>query len=94
MTTPSAGDVGNELTAPGPSQLVTSLVLIGGKQYQAVTIRTPSATLTVFLDKAEAQGWAAMIEGTAGRMTAAGLYVSNGQMPAPPMRGGQDGQVH
>jgi hypothetical protein len=71
-------DPGNPLLDGGPARLTTSVVETADGQRLALTIRTASTTLTVFLNQDGARTWAANITGTAGRMSAAGLIVAPG----------------
>jgi hypothetical protein len=86
MTTPmppTPFDTGNELLAAGPANLFASLMEIPGTgQVLMLTIRTPSATVTVALNQDSGRAWADQIRGEAGKMSAAGLIVAgNGQVP-------------
>lgn len=74
-------DTGNALLAEQPAALVTALVQTPGGQRLALTVRTPSATVTVFLAGQDAKAWAARLTQDAGAMSAAGLVVANG-LPA------------
>lgn len=77
MTTPVPPvDTGNHLLAEGPAQLTTTLVDTPTGQRLALTIRTPSATVTVFLGGADAKEWAVQLAADAGRMSGAGLIVA------------------
>ncbi|HEV2375183.1 MAG TPA: hypothetical protein VGS19_23865 [Streptosporangiaceae bacterium] len=86
MTTPQQPvppvDTGNTLLTQQPAHLVTTLVEVGGGQRLAMTIRTPSTTPTVLLEKADADTWAANLTKTAKLMSASGLIVGgNGMVP-------------
>ena len=61
-------DQGNTLLAEGPAMLTVEPVGEPGRQQKmAVTIRTPSTTLTVILDRAHGKLWAQRIaDGAAG----------------------------
>ncbi len=55
---PEVLDIGNQLLAPGPSLLnVTTATMPGGSKILIATIRTDSATLTVWLTRPEAETW-------------------------------------
>ena len=69
-------DPGNRLLGPVPAELTCAVLGTPAGQRLALTIRTGSATLTVFLDKAAAGSWAAAISGNAGRMSGSGLVVA------------------
>jgi hypothetical protein len=83
MTAPQPAplDTGNQLLAETPATLTTALVETPKGQRLALTIRTASATLTVFLGRADGETWARNIKGTAGQMSSAGLIVANGIAP-------------
>ncbi len=78
MTTPpvSPFDQGNPLLAETPSQMTTVLLDTPAGQRLALTIRTPSATMTVLLAGKNAREWAAMLTRTADTMSASGLIVA------------------
>jgi hypothetical protein len=71
-------DMANALLGETPAQLVTQLVDTPAGQRLAMTIRTPSTTLTVFLAAADAKTWARQLGGEAAGMSASGLVVANG----------------
>ena len=71
-------DTGNQLLSGQPAQITTALMQTAAGQQMALTIRTPSTTLTVFLGKDDAIGWARNIEGTAKQMSGSGLIVAAG----------------
>jgi hypothetical protein len=75
---PPPFDTGNLLLAEQPAQLTTAVIQTPGGQRLATTIRTPSATLTVFLAKKDADSWAAALATGAGGLSVAGLVVANG----------------
>ncbi len=84
MTTPQPAplDTGNQLLTQTPAQLTTTLVQTPAGQQMALTIRTASTTLTVFLAKADGETWAANIKRTVDAMSGAGLIVAgNGMVP-------------
>jgi hypothetical protein len=78
MTTPAPPlvDEGNALLAEAPAQCSTGLVQTPAGQRLALTVRTPSTTLTVLLGQADAKVWAANISTAAAQMSAAGLIVA------------------
>ena len=94
MTTPPV-DAGNPLLAETPSQLTTALLQTAGGQRLAVTIRTPSTTLTLLLGKADADAWAVNLKNAAVQMSGSGLIVAapglNGpvQLTPPPSTNGE-----
>lgn len=81
MTTPTAPrpievppvDPGNQLLADHGAQIACAPVDTSAGQRLALTIRTPSTTLTVFLQKQDAENWAAMIAQAA--LSVSGLIV-------------------
>lgn len=66
-------DPANQLLAPGPSQLATGVVTTPEGQRMVLTVRTGSATVTVFLARDDALAWAENIRSTAVGMS--GLFV-------------------
>ena len=81
MTQPSQVapyDTGNQLLAEQPAQLHTALVDTPAGQRLAMTVRTTSATLTVFLQGPDAKTWAAQLTRESAAMSGAGLVVANG----------------
>lgn len=72
---PPPADTGNQLLAEGPAQLTTALVATPSGQRLLLTIRTASATVTVFLQGPDAKKWAAQLSADASRMSGAGLVV-------------------
>jgi hypothetical protein len=82
-------DTANSLLGEQPAQLVTALVATPAGQRLALTVRTPSATVTVFLAGQDARAWAARLTRDADGMSVSGLVVANGavpQMPPGPVR--------
>jgi len=71
-------DPGNQLLGETAALLSTALIDTPAGQRLALTIRTPSTTLTVLLIKADADAWAANLAGTARQMSRSGLIVANG----------------
>jgi hypothetical protein len=80
MTTPQQPappfDPGNQLLGEQPAQCTTALIPTAVGQRLALTIRTPSATLTVFLGKDDAITWAGNLRNTAKQMSGSGLIVA------------------
>jgi hypothetical protein len=62
-------DMGNILLGEAPAQLVTQIVNTPGGQRLALTVRTPSTTLTVFLAKDDANRWLSQLQTETGRMS-------------------------
>lgn len=75
-----AVDPGNGLLSEVPAQLTTALVTTPAGQKLAVTIRTTSATVTVFLGGADAKLWAQQLAKDAALVPGAGLVVARGAM--------------
>ena len=71
-------DEGNALLCETPAQLTTMRVNTPVGQRLAATIRTPSTTLTVFLDGTDARTWAAQLTKDAASVSAARLVVADG----------------
>lgn len=87
MTVPQAPpfDAGNSLLAETPALLTTSLLDTPSGQRLAVTVRTPSTTLTVLLNGADAKTWGDHLSAQAAPMSRSGLVVaSGGALPRPP----------
>jgi hypothetical protein len=78
MTTPQVPpfDQGNGLLGETPAQMTTIVLDTPAGQRMALTIRTPSTTLTVLLAGKDAQEWAATLTRTADTMSASGLIVA------------------
>lgn len=84
MTTPvpvPPFDQGNQLLAEVPAQLSTALVDTPKGQRLALTIRTPSATQTVFLGGPDAKAWAAQLTRDAAAMSSSGLVIAGAVIP-------------
>lgn len=75
---PAPFDTGNALLGEQPAQLVTGIVATPAGQRLALTVRTPSATVTVFLAGPDAKAWAARLTQDAGSMSVTGLVVAGG----------------
>ena len=73
-------DTGNPLLAEQPATITTAVIPTPLGQRLALTIRTPSATLTVFLGGADAKTWAAQLTRDAAGMSSAGLIAANGNV--------------
>jgi hypothetical protein len=71
VTTPPVPffDVGNPLLAQGPANLDTGSVSGPGGKVGVVTIRTASATQTVFIGAADLRNWAALLTGLADQLS-------------------------
>jgi hypothetical protein len=80
---PPAWDEGNQLLGGGPAQLTTRLVDTPGGQALAMTVRTNSATVTVFLVAADAKTWAAQMTRDSAGMSGSGLVIANGTVKPP-----------
>jgi hypothetical protein len=79
MTTPQPAmpfDQGNPLLGETPAQMTTVLIDTPAGQRMALTIRTPSTTVTVLLAGKDAQEWAATLTRAADTMSASGLIVA------------------
>ena len=76
--TPQLFDPGNGLLAETPAEMATALAETSAGQRLALTIRTPSTTLTVLLGAADAKAWAATLSQAAGAMSSSGLIVAAG----------------
>lgn len=88
---PAAADLGNPLLAAGPAQFATSYVDTAAGQMLMTTIRTSSATVTVFLDAAEAKEWAANLTEKASGMSSSGLVAATGVLAFPGANGTASG---
>lgn len=74
-------DAANEMLSPTPCNIITGTVSIPGRGNMMVaTIRTPSTTLTLLLEKAEAVAWGKTWLETATGMSANGLITGNGHV--------------
>lgn len=90
MTTPEAPSVRTDYTAVDlsnhlldrcPAVLSLKAVNTNHGPHLTHTVRTPSTTLTVILDKQEAEAWAhSILRETAG-MSESGLQVADGPLP-------------
>lgn len=75
-------DMGNHLLLPGPAVLTTSPVSLEGLgQRLLVTIRTGSATLTVFLAAEDVEMWAKQLTRDEARMGGSKLVAAPGPLP-------------
>lgn len=77
-------DPGNQLLGETPAQLSTALLETPAGQRMALTIRTPSTTLTVLLGHADAKAWSGQLAGFVSQMSSSGLIVANGHAPVVP----------
>ncbi len=80
---PPPFDAGNPLLGEGPAQITSALVDTPAGQRLALTIRTQSSTVTVFLQGADAKNWAAQLTRDSAAMSGAGLVVANGALAKP-----------
>lgn len=80
-------DPGNGLLAETPAQQTTALVDTPAGQRLALTIRTPSTTLTILLNKADADTWAANLKNNAAQMSGSGLIAATPAMTRPAPKG-------
>lgn len=83
MTTPPQPppfDPGNQLLAGGPAQLSVDEVMTPQGKLGVLTIRTTSATVSVFLSREDLATWAATIQRKADDMSGL-LLVPAGAMP-------------
>lgn len=87
---PAPFDTGNQLLGEQPAQLVPAVIDTPAGQRLALTVRTPSATVTVFLAGKDARTWAAALTTAAEGMSVSGLVVANG-MPGGPGRAATGG---
>ncbi len=79
MTTPQPAtpfDQGNPLLGETPAQMTTVLIDTPAGQRLALTVRTPSTTVTVLLAGKDAQEWARALTKAADTMSASGLVVA------------------
>lgn len=77
-------DPGNQLLGETPAQLATALLETPAGQRLALTIRTPSTTLTVLLGAADAKLWAGVVRQGADGMSSSGLIVAAPGMATAP----------
>ncbi len=73
-------DEGNKLLGELPAQLTTDVIDTIAGQRLALTIRTPTTTLTVFLRGADAKNWAKQLTSESAVMSDSGLIAANGKM--------------
>lgn len=71
-------DEGNKLLGELPSQLTTDVIDTPSGQRLAMTIRTPTTTLTVFLRGSDAKSWARQLVSESAVMSDSGLIAANG----------------
>jgi hypothetical protein len=83
MPKPPPMDPGNALIAPGPAQISTTIITAPAGQLLALTIRTPTTTLTVLLNGQDAKTWAANLTAAATRMSATGLITATRPITKP-----------
>jgi hypothetical protein len=75
---PPVFDLGNVLLSEQPAVLSTQIVHTPLGERMALTIRTPSTTLTLFLQGQDAKNWARQLTATSRPMSSAGLITGNG----------------
>lgn len=82
---PAALDIGNPLTQPVECQATATLLTSpgGGPQFLLLTIRTTSATLTVFLNRDQATTWRDLIDSKLAKMTTLDLPGQPDPLPFP-----------
>lgn len=71
-------DAGNKLLGELPSQLSTDVIDTIAGQRLAITIRTPTTTLSIFLNGTDAKAWAHQLTSEAAMMSSSGLIAANG----------------
>jgi hypothetical protein len=72
-------DPGNTILSPGPAQLSATRGDVAGTPHLIVTVRTGSATVTVFLDKDQARDWSRVLGGGCAQL---GGLIVGAPMPA------------
>lgn len=72
-------DPGNQLLAAGPANLTTAIADTPEGKRLVMTIRTTSATVTVFLERDDARNWGSTISNNADQM--GGLAVVRSGVP-------------
>lgn len=80
-----AADPGNPFLSTGPCGLTSTVIDTPEGQRLMLTIRTPSTTLTVFLEKSHGQSWIDVIKDGMNKMTS--LTVAPANIQLPPMNG-------
>lgn len=68
-------DASNPLLGETQAMIATALLDSTGGQRCALTIRTASTTLTVFLNQDDAKKWAEILRNAANQMSGSGLIV-------------------
>lgn len=76
-----AVDTANKLLGFTPAILNTAIRDTPAGQLLAVTIRTASTTLTVFLQGADARAWAAQLTSDAAMMSGTGIVAASSLAP-------------
>lgn len=71
-------DPANPLLAPGPSLLTTAKVMTPDGARLLICLRTDSATVSTFADKATVLAWADQLRGEADGMSGTRLITGNG----------------
>lgn len=72
-------DPGNPILNEGPAVFMATPVNTQGGQRLAVTIRTPTTTITILLIKDDAKSWRDTFTEGIGKMS--GLIIANGSAP-------------
>ncbi len=80
MTDTPLFDEGNKLLGELPAQLSTDVIDTIAGQRLALTIRTPTTTLTIFLRGPDAKNWAKQLSSEAAVMSDSGLITANGKV--------------
>jgi hypothetical protein len=74
-------DLGNGLLSEGPAQFTTAVVDTPRGQRLALTIRTPTTTLTILLIGRDARAWSEQFSRDAKLLSGSGLIVAGGTVP-------------
>lgn len=80
QNTPAA-DPGNLFLSEGPSGLSSTVISTPAGQRLMLTIRTPSTTLTVFLQKPMGEEWVKVIQNGLDQMSSLMVAPANVQLP-------------
>ena len=78
---PPAADPGNTFLSIGPCSLSTTIIDTPAGQRMMATIRTASTTLTVFLERQDAENWENVINSERVKMTSLVLAPANVRLP-------------
>lgn len=74
-------DPGNVLLTEVPSELSTTVIDTPNGQRLMVTVRTPSTTLTLFLQKQMGESWIEVIQTSVDQMTSLTIAPANIKLP-------------